>query len=132
VTILDADGGELGIRSLPFPAEVPLVVGLARADLPGWPEVEIDVTLPACVGGGELAEVRLTATPPDATRPELDEIVPCAGATGATRKIAVSRGPVVVSAEGRQLDGTTCWTGNTESLAVEGTTIEIALTRSCP
>ena len=130
-TIVDPDGNELGARSLPFPVDVPLVVALTRADLPGWPRVAIDIAVPACVAGGELAEVRLVAAPPDSEQPEVDEIVPCDGGTAATRRITVPRGPIEVSAEGRRLDGTPCWTGDTKSLALDGVVLEVELARSC-
>ena len=132
VVVQDADGARLGRREMPFPAEVPALVMFARPDLPGWPRVAIDVAVPACVGGGELAAVRITAAPPDSAALEVDDVVPCGGGTGTTHRITVSRGATVLAAEGRLADGTTCWTGGTEATAFDGVTIELPLARSCP
>jgi hypothetical protein len=132
IAIMAPDGGEVGRRSLPFAADRPLIAGFVRADLPGWPSATIDVLVPACVAGGELASVRVVATPVDATAAEVDDIVPCDSVEPIPHRIAVSRGPVAIAAEGRIADESVCWVAARDAFAVDDVVVELALEPTCP
>lgn len=125
VDLESADGALLGQRSLPFSAEKPLVVGLVRADLPGWPVAAIELAVPACADG--IVGVHVTAGPPEAIA-EVDAMAAC----GAPMPLAVSRGPVVVEVAGVRADGSRCASVMREAVAVDAAVIEVVLGEGCP
>ena len=122
---IEAAGAVLGGRSLPFSADQALVVGLVRADLPGWPMATIELAVPACAEG--LVGVHVTAGPPG-SMPEVDTIAAC----GAPMSIAVSRGPVVVNVAGVRADGSRCASVMRDAVAFDDAVVELALGEGCP
>jgi hypothetical protein len=126
VVIEDTGGGAIGGRSLPFPGDQALVLPLARADLPGWPTASIVVTIPACVAGGEIAELRLTATAAGGFAPEVDDMIECNAATPSPIVLELPRGPAALVAEAP------CWRGTADTIVGDGGEVALELTsRSC-
>jgi hypothetical protein len=126
VVIEDAGGASIGGRSMPFAGDAPLILGLVRADLPGWPTASIEVTIPACVAGGAVAELRLTATAAGGGAPDVDDLIACDAATPSPIVLDLHRGPAVIVAEAP------CWSGSVNTVVADGGEVALELTaRSC-